>query len=230
MKVGIGTPHISEYCHSKFCDDLTGMIALSLNRGVEIVRQPSYREQTTFARNKISNDLINKADVDYVLFVDDDMTFAPDLLVKLLSRDIDIVSALTFIRRPPHEPSMYNLNNDGTSYDPIFIWHPKALVKCDAVGMAATLIKREVFETLRPVSQLHKGLHGFFEGYAEDLNFCRKATDNGHPVYCDTSLLVGHITQSIIGFGDFAALEDMKMYNIKKFQAEKKYGADMPTV
>ena len=222
MKVALGLAHISESYNARFGDCLTQLVSQSLNAGIELCQSACYREQITFARNKIATKAL-EAKVDYILYLDDDMIFKPDLLVNLLNDQKDIVGGLTFLRSEPHEPSFYKLNSDEKTYNPIYMWKPKELVECDAIGMAATLIKKEVFEQMYKVSAKEKDVWGFFEGYAEDLNFCNKARHLGFKMFCDTNNLVGHITEKIIGYGDYKAMADEKIISIKKYQAEKKY-------
>lgn len=224
-KIVIGLPHLTEKIDARFADSLIGLVAHSLRNGLEIVRIATYRDNITFARNKIAS-LALEENADYLFFLDDDMVFDPDILLKLLEQDKDIVGALTFIRSEPHEPSFYELNSDGDTYNPIFLWKPKEVVKCDAVGMAATLIKKSVLEALRDSNQYHKGIYGFYDNLnfsGEDLRFCRKAREAGFEIYCDTGVLVGHLTQKIISFGDFKAMSDNRVKEIFKERAIKDY-------
>jgi len=66
------------------------------------------------------------------------------------------------------------------------------LIEIQGVGMASTLIKREVFEkTPKP---------WFFPepNLGEDLAFCIRAKEQGFKIYCDTNLICGHCTTEII--------------------------------
>ena len=225
MKIAIGLPHISEMYHTRFGDSLLALVARTLREypKAEIIHISTYRENPTFARNKIANKAL-ELKCDYLFFLDDDMIFNEDVLVNLIKQDKDIVGALTFIRSEPHEPSFYTQNSDGETYNPVLLWNPNELIKCDAIGMAATLIKTPILEKMKEKSHFYKDMFGFFEGYAEDLNFCKKAVNLGFSVYCDTSLVVGHLTSKIIGYGDYKALAEEKYYSLKKYQSEKQYG------
>ena len=62
------------------------------------------------------NDCVQDAlydDVDYILWVDSDMTFNPDDLKQLLADDKDIVTGLYFTRKQPVEPVIYSMVDDG---------------------------------------------------------------------------------------------------------------------
>jgi glycosyltransferase involved in cell wall biosynthesis len=228
MKVAIALPHISEKIDTRFVDSLVGLVAKSLQEGIEIVRIVTFREPITFARNRISSKAL-KHGVDYVLFLDDDMVFEPDLLINLIKCDKDIVGGLTFMRREPHEPSVYMISSDRRTYVPIYLWKPKEIIECDAIGMAATLVKGSVFDKMKKISLVYKDIWGFFDNEnftGEDLRFCQKSRELGYKIYCDTSQLVGHITDKIIGYGDYYALTDDKIYNLKKEQGIKNYNKE----
>ena len=229
MKIAVGIPHINEKIHARFVDSLVGLIVKSVQEGLEIVRITTFRDPITFSRNKIASKAL-AADVDYLLFLDDDMVFKADLLINLIKVDKDIVGGLTFIRSEPHEPSMYMINSDGKTYNPIYLWKPGDIVECDAIGMAATLIKREVFEKMKGISMIYKDIWGFYDNEdftGEDLRFCQKARELGLKIHCDTSQLVGHLTEKVIGYGDYYALAEDKIYNIKKERGEIGYQKDM---
>lgn len=229
MKVAIGLPHLSSEGKPEFVNSLIGLITHSLRNGIDIVRIATYRDNITFARNKIATKAIeNKCD--YLLFLDDDMVFEKDLLIKLLEHKKDVVGGLAFLRNEPHEPSMFKLNNDNVTYDPIFQWHTGALVECDAIGMAATLINTDVLEALKPISQAHNKIWGFYDNIGflgEDLRFCFKTRQIGCEIFCDTSQVVGHIVEKNIAYGDHKAFVNQKVFAITKHQAIKKYKGEL---
>ena len=226
MKVTIGTPHLTNKYHSKFGDALVGLMHHSAKNGISINRITTYRDNITFARNKIASKFL-ESDSDYLLFLDDDMVFKPDLLMNLIEKDKPVVGALTFLRGEPHLPSLYKIASDNLTYNPILMWRPSALEEIDALGMAATLIRRDVFEEMKAISQFHNNIWGFFDNLeflGEDFRFCRKARDLNIKIHCDTSQLVGHIVDKVIGFKDFKALNEYNALNVRKQIAEKKYG------
>jgi tRNA A37 methylthiotransferase MiaB len=57
----------------------------------------------------------------------------------------------------------------------------------------------------------------------EDLRFCKKCKELGVDLFVDTDVIVGHITEKIVGYGDYIAMSEERLYNMRKFQAEKEY-------
>jgi len=232
MKISVGLPHISERVHTRFADSLIGMVNYSLGQGLEIERINTFRDNIVFARNKISSIALERK-ADYLLFIDDDMVFEPDALIKLLDNKKDITGALTFLRREPHEPSIYTKNSDGETYDPVIMWKPNSLIDIDALGMAFTLIKSDVFIKMKKISQFRNQIYGFFTHFplpGEDLNFCTRAKEIGFEIFCDTSVVAGHIVEKIISYGDYMAMAEDKILSLKRHIAQRKYDANKPQV
>jgi len=140
---------------------------------------------------------------DYVLFIDSDMVFMPNLLEKLLEADKDIVTGLAFMRKPPYYPCIYSVVNSGSAEDggtEILHDFPEGeLIQIAGCGMACCLIKRKVFEDVYNQSA------GFHPNryLGEDLAYCLRARALGHEVWCDTSVRVGHIGTTIITENDY---------------------------
>ena len=128
---------------------------------------------------------------DALLFVDSDMVVPVDLLTRLIEADKDIVSALAFRRTPGYEPCIFKECNEQDAK--FYLDYPKGLIEIQGVGMACTLIKRRVFETVpQPWYFPHKVL-------GEDLSFCVRARKAGFRIYCDTTLICGHCNVETIG-------------------------------
>lgn len=225
MKIAIGFPHLYESGNDISIDCMVDLRVRMKLDGYEVVRISTYRENVTFARNKIATKALENG-ADYLLFLDDDMVFPADLFERLVRHKKDIVAGLTFLRRPPHQPSMFQLNRDGRSYDPVILWKKGELVECDGVGMACTLIDCEVLKKMTETVDLYRAIFGFFDNHyhqGEDLRFCRKARDLGFKVFCDTSLIVGHSIVKEIRYGDYKALVEEKIRGIRKEMAEAEY-------
>lgn len=132
---------------------------------------------------------------EYVLFVDSDMIFNRDALVRLFEHQDDIVSGLYFQRRNNHDPVIYTKVKPKTWYRK----HPEMdvitqiddpYIEVEACGMGFCLIKTEVFE------KVFKRFGKMFEpfgGMGEDISFLFRARKCGYKVRCDTTVELGHI-------------------------------------
>lgn len=154
---------------------------------------------TPVARETLADHALN-AGMDYMLFIDDDMITPMDMFEKLYNRHVDIVAPLAFTRNAPHYAVIYNCES---GWDPVaksdyMINHyvrnypENELVRCDAVGFGAALIKMDVIRNMKPPYFMSTC------GTGEDVLFCYNARKTGAKVYMDTAVKLGHIGPAII--------------------------------
>lgn len=206
-KIAIGIPHLGNL-PGYFVDSL-----MFMRRGdmeVNTVRVENKPIDT--ARNRIAKAFVEAPAMTHLFFMDADMVFHKDTLLRLLAHDLPIVSGTYFARTDTPIPHVYKFSkvdeHGVTWYSSMateFVeWvkrHPEqdafgnamcfpgdALVECDGVGFGCVLIKREVFEALE---------YPYFEadpetGGAEDFDFCEKARAAGFKVWADFSVQANH--------------------------------------
>lgn len=188
MKVLICIPYTG-YVAPQAAYSLIPMACHARNKGVSVDMLPIGLSLVYTAREEAAKTFLQGA-YDSLLFVDSDMVVPVDLLTKLIEHDKDIVSALAFKRTPGYEPCIFKVCNELDAQ--FYLDYPKGLTEIEGVGMACTLIKRKVFETVpQPWFFPHKTL-------GEDLSFCVRARAAGFKIYCDTTLISGHVTQETI--------------------------------
>lgn len=135
------------------------------------------------------------SDVDWILWLDDDMTPPPDLLQRLHQTGKRFVGAVAYRRDPPHLPCVFRRAGDVIEpFDP----DPSAgLVEADMTGFACLLMHCSVWEDVwtrtdgRPFQ--------YRVGAGEDIYFCAQAGAAGHQLYIVPDLVVGHVAEVIIG-------------------------------
>ena len=172
------------------------------------------------ARNKII-DLFaeNYPACDWLLMLDTDMTFSPDLLERLMAvadpTEAPIVGGLCFAGGRSNEPypTIYRLvQNEGyATVDRVHDYPRDALVKVGATGAACLLMHRAALATMQ--AQFGKTDTGatnpypwFVEGavgpkgepWGEDIAFCLRAHALGIPVHVHTGVRLGHMKTQII--------------------------------
>ena len=189
-KISIGIPTSSPYFHRKFMESF---MKLKYPRDTEVIFHILEQYQIPFARNRIVQlALENKSD--YIFFIDADMIFPPDSLIRLLNRNVDIVHALSFRRTTPHYPCIFNWNEKEKCYETIdYSKEDNDLISIDAAGSACTLIKTDVFKKLKVPWYYYKN-HTF----SSDLTFSSNAKDAGFNIWVDRTLKIGHLGEEII--------------------------------
>jgi len=129
----------------------------------------------------------------------DDHTFSPDILLRLLKHDVDVVVPLVARRLPAYDPVLHEAAKNG--YQRIY-WNyfddKDGLIDIThkTVGNAGMLIKREVIEGIREpwfeAGKMHPELN------TPDLWFSEKLRAHGFKTYMDLNTTIGHITHTAV--------------------------------
>jgi hypothetical protein len=189
-----------------------GIIAMRTNAG-----------QLVNARNKAVGHLL-ESDVPWMLWLDTDMGFGPDILEQLLAAadpvERPIVGALCFAQR---ELEMDGMGGYHTIPTPtIFDWAPvgdlegyeirydypaNALVRCSGTGSAAILVHRSVFERIfeKYGPEWYHRVPARNGSMGEDLSFCMRATALDIPVHVHTGVRTTHAKRIWLAEGDYLA-------------------------
>lgn len=135
---------------------------------------------------------------DRVLWLDSDMTFTADLLVKLSATmdetGADLVSGLYFTRKNEPKPVLFSkCRKDAFEmYDP----YPKdAVFDIDGCGFGGVLMTTAL---LCAVGDKYQTIFAPYVGYGEDVSFCMRARETGAKMVCDSRIKLGHIGYRII--------------------------------
>lgn len=169
-------------------DTFKSIYDLKIPEGYETTFQYFYGYRVDQVRNLIADWTVNG--FDYLFAVDHDITFAPDTLEKLLSHNVPIVSGVYRQRLPVHKIEIYDLNLQRMDIKDIY---NKGLVEIGGCGFGCVLIKREVIVDIGyPQFEYHIS-QDFSHTLSEDNDFCLKARKKGHKIYCDSSIMCGHI-------------------------------------
>ena len=167
------------------------------------------------SRNNLSTMAIERG-VDYILWLDSDMTFPPNTLIKLLEdRDKgDIITGVYYRRVKPYHPVLFD----------------KLEIKDDVCEWSDQLeIKDELFEVggcgfgcvLTPTHVLVDVLSKYGNAFApiggvgEDLSFCWRARECGYKIVCDPSIQCGHVGHYIIDQDFYKAFNEARKHESK---------------
>ena len=169
-------------------DTFKSIYDLEVPAGYETTFQTFYGYRVDQVRNLIADWTIKG--FDYLFAIDHDVTFASDTLKKMLSHDRDLVTGVYRQRTPIQSIEIYDLNQRRMDMVELV---GKPLVQVGGCGFGCVLVKKEVLANIGyPQFEYHVALDHQYT-VSEDNDFCRKAMNKGHTLWCDPSILCGHI-------------------------------------
>ena len=160
------------------------------------------------ARNNLARQAI-KEEADWILWLDSDMVFGPDLLQRMMKvcteNDIEFLTALCFRRKPPYTPCLFDRLDKvekGASYTAL-LSVPEGLFKVGGCGFAGVLMSTQVI--LDVGSKFNGRMFDPMEGFGEDVSFCWRARQCGYDIWCDSDIEMGHVGSTVVTRGYFEA-------------------------
>ena len=153
------------------------------------------------ARNELARQAI-KSEADWVLWLDSDMVFEPNLLNRMLTvckdNDIDFLTAICFRRKPPYTPCLFDRLEKiehGASYTTIMSV-PEGRFKVGGCGFAGVLMSTDVLMSV--AARFGGRMFDPMEGFGEDVSFCWRARQCGYEIWCDSEIELGHVGGMVV--------------------------------
>lgn len=170
-------------------------------------RPVHYARAGTTYHSYARNDIVNRMRGDWLLMLDCDHEFEPDLCARLLNTmrrlDLDVLTGFYQYRTPPHAPTIYHWKQGGDGVNPIGGWNEEyPVIQVDAAGAGCLMVRRRVFDRIR---EEIRGEQPFDvrPPYSEDLSFFRRLADLGIKAFCDTRVHYWHLDRRRIDRDDF---------------------------
>ncbi len=179
----------------------------SLTAGIDTILQKKSSADIAHCRNMLVSEGLRKfPDATHFLFLDADMTFPADLLIRLLSYEKDIVTINAYRKGHGHYPVVSVQNGEDDFFQSIHIRPSEGgCRRVTSAGTGAVLIHRKVFEAIKfpwfkseYIDPVHEDAEEseLIEGkmfVSEDNRFYVIATSLGFKMYCDFSIVIGHL-------------------------------------
>jgi len=189
--IGILVP-TRDFVNSGFAFDLARLVGYTI--GTTENRVVIYTSSGTLLsaqRQDLARDAV-KAGCTHTFWLDSDMRFPKDALIRLLERDENIVCANYAKRRFPTEPIAVKKNVPGQDAEKINRVYTEedstGLVEVDYCGMGVMLIKAEVYNKMEYPWFAIPWVPAAEDYIGEDVWFCRRAAENGFKTMIDQDL------------------------------------------
>lgn len=195
MKTMIAIPCMDQV-PTQFCMSLA---MLQTSGDCKLVMSPGSLIYTS--RNNLATQALQE-EYDYVFWLDSDMTFAPDTLIRMMDtlqkRDLDFLTGLYFRRVPPFSPVLFDRleikMHDVCSWSN-FETIPDDIFEIGGCGFGCVLMKTDMFIDVQ--SQFNN-MFSPIGNNGEDVAFCWRARQCGYKLYCDPSVICGHVGHTVI--------------------------------
>ena len=166
------------------------------------------------ARNMIGQ-YATEQGYDRILWLDTDMTFEPDIMARLsadMDQGMDFVSGLYFGRKDPIKMTIFKeieykpIDGDGSQVVPVAVpyedYPRDSVFRIAGAGFGCCMVKTEL---VNRVAQKYGLPFSPLIGFGEDISFCKRATELGAELYCDSRIKCGHVRHSVITEADWDA-------------------------
>jgi hypothetical protein len=155
------------------------------------------------ARNNLAKDMLG----DWLLMLDTDHDFEPDLLLRLLDilnrGNLDVLTGFYVHRRPPYTPVMFDFHD--MEPQQVIDWNRHAkLFPVNCAGGGCLLVRKRVFERIR--KELKCEPFDIIHPLGEDFSFFKRLQMLKIPAYMATSIESKHLDIRPVGLADYDAI------------------------
>lgn len=184
MNVLISIPSANGYIRSETVESL-----MRLKKLEDVKTFPYMLNESLIydARDNTVKQAVECKQVDYVWFIDSDVTFKRDTLEKLIATDADIVTGLYPYKDGNGLPIIRDLDGESVTDVSEDDKEPFEIGRC---GMGMCLIKIDV---LKEILEKCDTCFAPMLNLGEDYSFCARAHGLGYRIYANPSVRCGHV-------------------------------------
>lgn len=186
MKLLIGIPTM-DFVHVEFMKCLCALIQRLRDEKVNFTIDINSGTLVYLARERIAHRAINE-EYTHVLWLDSDMIFTPNILDDLMFSGKSFVTGIYHARRKGYASCIFKSIeiNKIERFDE----YPNETFEIAGCGFGCVLVEAEILKAVC----LNKGTcFTPLKSLGEDIAFCQRAREMGYKLYCEPSVVCGHI-------------------------------------
>lgn len=187
MKLLIGIPTL-DYVNVEFMKCLTALILRLRDDGIKFDIDIESGTLVYTARERIAHKAINEG-FSHVLWLDSDMVFSPNILDDLQFCGKAFVSGIYHARRKGYASCIFKSIDVDKGIER-FEEYPHEAFKIAGCGFGCVLIETQI---LAQVCHNKGVCFTPLPSYGEDLAFCKRCIELGIEIWCEPSVVCGHI-------------------------------------
>lgn len=191
----------------------------------------NYNERIHYLHADISyhaaarNQLVDDMQGDWLLQLDTDHFFAPDIAARMLrimnDYEIDVLSGLYQFKVPPHSPVSFMWNEQAQCFVMLGKWEGDGeILRVGGGGGGCLMVRRSVFDRIRtelneqPFECLPMPLASPPRNFSEDQSFFVRCMRLGIGVYLAVNVRANHLRISPVTWKDYP-IDQMSMSRVK---------------
>lgn len=153
------------------------------------------------------NSLVRSMRGDWLIMLDTDHAFEPDLCVQLVTLantlNLDVLTAIYCHRASPNVPVIYNWGGpNDDAVQPMAWWSKEARVlQIGSAGAGTLFVRRSVFE--RILNELKEEPFTRFDNLGEDHSFAKRLKKLGIPMYAAMNVESRHLQVKAIPLSQY---------------------------
>lgn len=187
MRLLIGVPTL-DYVNADFVKCLTRLLMKLKDENIDFDLMIESGTLVYLARERIARKALDDH-FTHVLWLDSDMIFNVDILEKLMASGKDFVTGIYHARRKGYGSCIFKSIEPDIGVER-FEEYPEELFQIAACGFGCVLTSSYLLSNV----YLHNNTcFTPLPWLGEDIAFCKRATDLGFKLWCEPSVVCGHI-------------------------------------
>lgn len=196
MKLLIGVP-TTDFVHVEFMHSLMKLLLKLKDDGIKFDLDIESGTLVYCARDRIANRAINEG-YTHVLWLDSDMVFGESILEDLMFSGKKFVTGIYHARRKGYASTIFK--NIDINHVERFEEYPNDTFRIAGCGFGCVFVDTEI---LKAVCLNNGTCFTPLPNLGEDIAFCKRAQDLGYELWCEPSVVCGHIGHIAIYPEDF---------------------------
>lgn len=193
MKTLIAIPCMDQV-PAQFCESLANLKRVGECEIAFKISSLIYTSRDALAKEAL------KIGAKYILWLDSDIVFAPDLMIRMINtiKEDTILTGVYYRRGKPYKPVIFDeleLTENGWKWSDCENL-PDMPFEIEGCGFGCVLMPTEA---VAGVMLNFKQIFNPISGIGEDLSFCWRVRQSGYKIICDPTLKVGHVGHMVIG-------------------------------
>lgn len=170
-----------------------------------------HTDRATFSdHGPARNSLVDRMQGKWLLQLDTDHSFEPDLLVRMIDRmeknNFDVLTGFYQFKKPPYAPVLFMRKGDEKLVSVICNWTSETgespdIMQVSSAGAGCLLVRRQVFERMR--KELKQNPFDRVDCLSEDHSFFWRCKELNIPVWCDMRIECNHLALKAVTSDDF---------------------------